>query len=82
MFTDSDWYKQAYESKVIQVQGILRSGVPTGASLKGVIKIKEYDEDEEEVDEKKEDKPKETEESMIKEGEPQDEPEVEFTDSE
>ena len=55
LFTDQEWYRSTTNSPIVQVQGVLRSGVPTGACMKASIKIRESpSDDEEEVEEKDE----------------------------
>ena len=56
LFHKRDWFKDEIQKPVLQIQGILRSGKPSGAMIKGrleVCKSKEKEEDDEE--EKKED---------------------------
>lgn len=45
LFAKSEWFKGPSPQNIVQVSGILRSGVPTGASLKGMIKIREAEEE-------------------------------------
>ena len=57
LFTKRDWFKDELQKPVLQLQGILRSGNPSGALLKGKIDVKLFVEevegetnDEEETD--------------------------------
>lgn len=62
LFADNEWYRSSRSQPIVQVQGVLRSGVPTGSCLKASIKIRESkSDDEEEEEEAAEEKEKEEE---------------------
>lgn len=52
LFLEPDWYGSSSSTPIVQVSGILRSGIPSGATIKAAIKIRESTEEElEEKDE-------------------------------
>jgi hypothetical protein len=53
MFVTQDWMA-GQPKPIVQVQGILRSGNPSEASIKGQIKIFDADSEESEEDEEEE----------------------------
>lgn len=46
LFLQPDWYRGGAATPLVQVSGILRSGVPSGATIKAAVKMRECTEEE------------------------------------
>ena len=50
LFTENEWTRSVIQSPVVQVEGILRSGKLSGASIKAKIKLTDVDKEESDED--------------------------------